>query len=132
MLLEELKILIRSIIEEEKCSGKNPGLWCNIHKRRKKGLPRKKPGQEGYPKSLKIDEVDMIDSFDEAVTEKLDDTLEEKECKGTESAPVGSPRQKSFCKRMCGHKKHNTSKDTAEDPDSCIRQALRRWKCRCH
>lgn len=52
-------------------------------------------------------------------------------CKGTESSPVGSPRQKSFCGRMCGHKKRNTKTKTKSDPDSCINQALRRWKCRC-
>lgn len=57
--------------------------------------------------------------------------LEKKKCKGTESSPVGSPRQRSFCKRMCGHMKKNTSSETASDPDSCIRQSLRRWKCRC-
>jgi hypothetical protein len=29
---------------------KKPGLYANIHARRKKGLPKKKPGQKGYPK----------------------------------------------------------------------------------
>ena len=38
-------------IEEEK-----KGLWANIHARREKGLPRKKPGQKGYPKTLDIEE----------------------------------------------------------------------------
>ena len=33
------------------------GLWHNIRQRRKKGLPRKKPGQKGYPKTLKIGEA---------------------------------------------------------------------------
>jgi hypothetical protein len=32
------------------------GLWDNIHARRKSGLPRKKPGEKGYPKTLKIEE----------------------------------------------------------------------------
>ena len=32
------------------------GLWRNIRLRRKKGLPRKKPGQEGYPETLNIGE----------------------------------------------------------------------------
>lgn len=40
-------------------------------------------------------------------------------------------RQKSFCKRMCGHKKKNTSAKTANDPKSKINAALRVWKCRC-
>jgi DNA-binding ferritin-like protein len=52
-------------------------------------------------------------------------------CEGTKKAPVGSPKQKSFCDRMCGHKKKNTKSKTKKDPDSCINKALRRWKCRC-
>ena len=32
------------------------GLWYNINQRRKKGLPPKKPGDEGYPKTLKIEQ----------------------------------------------------------------------------
>ena len=32
------------------------GLWDNIHARREKGLPRKKPGEKGYPKTLEIEE----------------------------------------------------------------------------
>lgn len=35
------------------------GLWYNIHKRREKGLPPKKPGQKGYPKTLDIEERTM-------------------------------------------------------------------------
>lgn len=36
---------------------KNKGLWYNIRKRREKGLPKKKPGEEGYPKTLDIEET---------------------------------------------------------------------------
>lgn len=36
--------------------GTKPGLWDNIRKRREKGLPRLKPGQDGYPKTLDIGE----------------------------------------------------------------------------
>ena len=32
------------------------GLWDNIHARREKGLPPKKPGEKGYPKTLDIEE----------------------------------------------------------------------------
>jgi len=39
--------------------GAKPGLWANIHARRKKGLPPKKPGEEGYPKTLNIEQTDM-------------------------------------------------------------------------
>jgi hypothetical protein len=48
---EFIDIIKAGSIEEE-----NPGLWANIHKRREKGLPRKKPGQKGYPKTLDIEE----------------------------------------------------------------------------
>lgn len=37
------------------------GLWANIHARRKKGLPPKKPGQEGYPKTLNIENYEEDD-----------------------------------------------------------------------
>jgi len=39
-------------IEEEK----KKGLWDNIHARREAGLPRKKPGEKGYPKTLNIEQ----------------------------------------------------------------------------
>jgi hypothetical protein len=48
---EFIDIIKSGSIEEE-----NPGLWANIHNRRKKGLPKKKPGQKGYPKTLDIEE----------------------------------------------------------------------------
>jgi hypothetical protein len=40
-------------------------------------------------------------------------------------------RQKSFCSRMCGMKKKNTSAETANDPHSKINASLRVWGCRC-
>lgn len=52
-------------------------------------------------------------------------------CRGHMSTPVGTPRQRSFCSRMCGMKRRRTGAKTASDPDSCINQSLRRWRCRC-
>jgi hypothetical protein len=43
--------------------------------------------------------------------------------------PEGGPRKKSFCSRMSGHKKKNTSAKTARDPNSRINLALKKWKC---
>jgi len=43
--------------------------------------------------------------------------------------PEGGPRKKSFCARMSGVKKKLTSAKTANDPDSRINKALRKWKC---
>jgi len=47
--------------------------------------------------------------------------------KGSKSAK----RRKSFCARMCGMKRKNTSASTARNKGSRINQSLRRWKCRC-
>ena len=49
--VEFVDLIKSGTIDEE-----NPGLWANIHNRRKKGLPKKKPGQKGYPKTLDIEE----------------------------------------------------------------------------
>jgi hypothetical protein len=38
-------------------------------------------------------------------------------------------RRKSFCARMSGHKKKNTSAKTANDPNSRINKSLRKWNC---
>ena len=38
-------------------------------------------------------------------------------------------RRKSFCARMGGMKKRNTSKETANDPNSRINKSLRKWNC---
>jgi hypothetical protein len=43
--------------------------------------------------------------------------------------PEGGPRRDSFCARMEGMKKKNTSAKTANDPDSRINKSLRKWKC---
>jgi len=38
-------------------------------------------------------------------------------------------RKKSFCARMSGMKSKLTSSKTANDPDSRINKALRKWAC---
>ena len=43
--------------------------------------------------------------------------------------PEGGKRKDSFCSRMEGYKKKNTSAKTANDPNSRINKALRTWKC---
>ena len=45
--------------------------------------------------------------------------------------PEGGSRKKSFCARMCGMKKKLTGSKAANDPNSRINKALRKWKCRC-
>ena len=55
---------------------------------------------------------------------KLQTAVTEKNPKGKRAA-----RRKSFCSRMGGMKKRLTSAKTANDPDSRINKALRRWNC---
>lgn len=43
--------------------------------------------------------------------------------------PEGGPRKRSFCSRMKGMKAKLTSKKTANDPNSRINKALRKWAC---
>jgi len=43
--------------------------------------------------------------------------------------PEGGARRDSFCSRMSGMKKKLTSAKTANDPDSRINKALRKWNC---
>ena len=55
---------------------KNKGLWHNIHQRRKKGLPPKKPGEKGYPKTLDIEAVDQTDVAKKRIDrEKMTDKI---------------------------------------------------------
>lgn len=43
--------------------------------------------------------------------------------------PQGGARKDSFCARMTGMKKKLTSSATANDPNSRINKALKKWKC---
>ena len=49
--------------------------------------------------------------------------------KQAKKSPKAAARRKSFCARMGGMKKKLTSSKTANDPDSRINKALRKWKC---
>jgi hypothetical protein len=48
---KHLKEQIQNLFEK-----KNKGLWANIHAKRKRGERPAKPGEEGYPKTLDIEE----------------------------------------------------------------------------
>jgi len=74
---------------------------------------------------------DMHCCMNYASTHDFDNDINEAKCVGYKKAPVGSPKQRAFCKRHCGMKKKLTSKKVADDPESCINKGLRRWKCRC-
>ena len=44
-------------------------------------------------------------------------------------SPKDAARRKSFCARMMGMKRRRTSAKTANDPNSRINKALRKWDC---
>ena len=57
---KKLKISSRDRIElrqdlEERLEEKNPGLWANIHAKRKRGEEPAKPGDDDYPKTLDVE-----------------------------------------------------------------------------
>ena len=47
--VKTIKKLMSSYNAEEVEEGKKPGLWDNIHKKRKSGRPMRKPGEKGAP-----------------------------------------------------------------------------------
>lgn len=49
--------------------------------------------------------------------------------KQAKKSKKSAARRKSFCARMSGHKRKNTSSKTANDPNSRINKALRKWDC---
>ena len=71
--------------------GAKPGLWANIHARRKKGLPPKKPGQKGYPKTLNIEATEIEKARDIITRDKqqaVDMIAREKEKDKTKHASI--------------------------------------------
>ena len=65
-------------------------------------------------------------SYNRATGGKLKRPVSAKEAK---RSPKAAARRRSFCKRMMGMKKKLTSKKTANDPNSRINKALRKWDC---
>ena len=63
MKISKNKIL-QIIQEEVALHEKKKGLWANIHAKRNRGEKPAKPGEEGYPKTLDIDELDELDEID--------------------------------------------------------------------
>jgi hypothetical protein len=49
------QIIKTETVKEEELKEAGAGLWANIHARREKGLRPKRPGEEGYPKTLDIE-----------------------------------------------------------------------------
>ena len=86
--------------------------------------------EEDWQKVNRKDNVDglsqkAVDAYRrENPGSKLQTAVTEKNPKGKRAA-----RRASFCSRMSGMKDKLTSSETANDPDSRINKALRRWNC---
>ena len=119
----------------EVSEGKKKGLWDNIHAKRKRGEKPAKPGDKDYPKTLNVEGAAWTKKSGKNPEGGLNEKGRksyEREIPGSDlkaPQPEGGSRKKSFCARMGGMKKKLTSKKTANDPDSRINKALRKWKC---
>ena len=126
--------------EVEIDEGKKKGLWDRIHAKRERikagsGEKKAKPGDKDYPKTLNVEGA----AWTKKAGKNPEGGLNEKGRKSYEREnpgsdlkapqPEGGSRKKSFCARMGGMKKKLTSSKTANDPDSRINKALRKWKC---
>jgi len=98
--------------QDESKKGVMPKMKMGVHKSRAGGLTQK--GVEAYRAANPGSKLKT------AVT-----TKPSKLKKGSKSAK----RRASFCARMGGMKKRLTSSKTANDPNSRINKALRKWNC---
>ena len=143
-----------SILEKEA----KRGLWDNVHAKRKRGEKPAKKGDKDYPdekswkkttkeaalKSLVLEKIAKSPAWQRKAGKNSEGGLNakgrasyNKSTGGNLKAPVTSKKPKgkakkrkaSFCARMGGMKKKNTSKATANDPDSRINKSLRKWNC---
>jgi len=106
----KMREALERVLHEKK--GVMPKMKMGVHKSRAGGLTKK--GVEAYRRANPGSKLKT------AVT-----TKPSKLKKGSKAAN----RRKSFCSRMSGMKKRLTSKKTANDPDSRINKALRKWNC---
>lgn len=65
-------------------------------------------------------------SYNRATGGKLKPPVKKAQAK---KSPKAAARRKSFCARMEGMKKRNTSAKTARNPNSRINKSLRAWDC---
>ena len=66
------QIIKTETVKEEELKEAGAGLWANIHARREKGLRPKRPGEEGYPKTLDIESKENEKDEDEKELKEKD------------------------------------------------------------
>ncbi len=152
---EEKEAAFRALVLEKIAKR---GLWDNVHAKRKRGEKPAKKGDKDYPdekswkkttkeaaiKSLVLEKIAKSPAWQRKAGKNSEGGLNakgrasyNKSTGGNLKAPVTSKnpkgkakgRKASFCARMSGMKKKNTSKATASDPNSRINKSLRKWNC---
>lgn len=135
--------LAKEIVANMQKNAGKPGLWANIHAKRKRGEKPVSPGDKDYPDAKNWKKVTEESEKQAAPAWQTSEGKSESgglNDKGRASLkaqghdikrpqPEGGPRKDSFCARMKGMKAKLTSEETARDPDSRINKSLRKWKC---
>ena len=60
--INDMKKKTKDMQKEDIPENNKPGLWANMRKRREKGLPKLKPGDKNYPKTLDINQTEDVPS----------------------------------------------------------------------
>jgi len=125
-------------------SDSKPGLWANIRAKKERGESAAKPGDKDYPDSKNWKKVTAVSEKkaetpawqrsegknpDGGLNNKGRASLKAEGKNIKRPQPEGGARRDSFCARMGGMKAKLTSEATANDPDSRINKALRKWNC---
>ena len=134
----------RDIMGKMAASDSKPGLWANIRAKKERGESAAKPGDKDYPDSKNWKKVTAISEKkaetpawqrsegknpDGGLNNKGRASLKAEGKNIKRPQPEGGSRRDSFCARMGGMKSKLTSEATANDPDSRINKALRKWNC---
>ena len=134
----------RDIMGKMAASDSKPGLWANIRAKKERGESAAKPGDKDYPDSKNWKKVTAISEKkaetpawqrsegknpDGGLNNKGRASLKAEGKNIKRPQPEGGSRRDSFCARMGGMKSKLTSESTANDPDSRINKALRKWNC---
>jgi hypothetical protein len=142
--LNLLKTPSRADMGKIAASSDRPGLWANIRAKKERGEAAAKPGDKDYPDGKNWKKVTAISEKkaetpawqrsegknpDGGLNNKGRASLKAEGKNIKRPQPEGGARRDSFCARMGGMKAKLTSEATANDPDSRINKALRKWNC---
>ena len=142
--LNLLKTPSRADMGKIAASSDRPGLWANIRAKKERGEAAAKPGDKDYPDAKNWKKVTAISEKkaetpawqrsegknpDGGLNNKGRASLKAEGKNIKRPQPEGGARRDSFCARMGGMKAKLTSEATANDPDSRINKALRKWSC---